>query len=204
MTSAAARTTPFLQDRRSNDRDDHAQLADIIFHCSFGRGEITLASGRKSNFYFDMKPSMLDPQGASLIAREILEEVTRVQGEYVGGLEMGAVPIAGAVCQHSFEIEKPVRGFFVRKQPKQHGAKKLVEGLPPGQTLQNKRIVVVDDVTTTGESAMLAVNACIAEGAKVALVISIVDRQEGAAEVFKARNIPFRSLFTASDFLARG
>jgi orotate phosphoribosyltransferase len=183
--------------------NERSRLADIIFNCCFGRGEITLASGRKSNFYFNMKPSMFDPEGAWLIAKQILEEVHRVQGEFVGGLEMGAVPISGAVCERSFESKTPVRGFFVRKKPKDHGAKKLIEGLPPNETLRERRVVIVDDVTTTGESALQAVDACKAEGAKIVLVISIVDRQEGATETFAKRDIPFKSLFSASEFLNR-
>ena len=116
---------------------------------------------------------------------------------------MGAVPITGAVCLHSHEIGRPVRGIFVRKKPKEHGAKKVVEGLSQGESLAGKKVVIVDDVTTSGESAMAAVKACQEEGAQIALVISIVDREEGAADLFGKLGIPFKALFRASTFLKR-
>ena len=180
-----------------------ARLADIIFERSFGYRAIRLASGRESHFYFDMKPSMLHPEGASRIARLLLAELKAVRAEYVGGLEMGAVPITGALCQHSHEQGFPVAGFFVRKAAKAHGAQKLIEGLSPGSTIAGKRVVVVEDVTTTGESAMKAVEACREAGADIALVVSIVDREEGAAAFFERQGLPFRSLFRASEFLSR-
>ena len=181
-----------------------ARLADIIYERSFGRGRITLASGRESDFYFDLKPSMLHPEGASLIAEQILAEIESARAEYVGGLEMGAVPITGAVCQHSHQQGSPVSGFFVRKQAKAHGARKAVEGLRPGETLAGKRVVVVEDVTTTGESAMKAVAACREAGAEVVLVVTIVDREEGAGGFFAENDLAFKALFSASEFLSRG
>ena len=183
--------------------DGRARLADIIFASSFGRGEITLASGRKSDFYFDMKPTIFNAEGGALIGRMLLPEIVAAGGEYAGGLELGAVPLAALVSQRGFEAGTPVNGFFVRKQPKGHGARKLVEGLAPGATLAGKRVVILEDVTTTGDSAFKAVEACAEAGANIVLVISLVDRQEGAVEAFAARKLPFRALFNASEFLAR-
>src|SRR5690606_13945037 len=97
----------------------------------------------------------------------------------------------------------PVHGFFVRKQVKDHGAKKLVEGLPKGETLAGKDIVIVEDVTTTGESAWKAAQACVAEGARLKLIATIVDREDGAEEFFKDKGVPFAALFRAGEFLAR-
>ena len=94
----------------------------------------------------------------------------------------------------------PLRAFFVRKQAKEHGARKLIEGLAPGETLAGKRIAVLEDVTTTGGSAMKAIEALKAEGAVIDRVITVVDRLEGAAETFKAAGIPFTALLTAADF----
>jgi orotate phosphoribosyltransferase len=182
---------------------ERARLADIVFARSFGRGKVILASGKESNFYFDMKPSMLHPEGAALIARALLDEVRRTGAGFVGGLEMGAVPITGALCQHSFEAGAPIFGFFVRKQPKGHGAKKLVEGLPKGETLAGKDIVIVEDVTTTGESAWKAAQACIEEGANLKLIATIVDREDGAEAFFRDKGVPFAAVFRASEFLAR-
>lgn len=197
FSRADARTSHF---RRRVSCDP---LEEIIFRKSFGRATVTLSSGRTSTFYFDMKPSMLDPEGAHFIAERILREATAVAADFIGGLEMGAVPITGAVCQLSYKSSHPVHGFFVRKKAKEHGAKKLIEGLPKGETLSGKRVVIVDDVTTSGGSALVAVQACKADGANVVMVISIVDREEGATETFTKEHVPFKSLFTASTFLDR-
>ena len=179
------------------------RLADIIFARSFGRARVILASGRESDFYFDMKPTMLDPEGAGLIAAQLFGALDGTGAEYVGGLEMGAVPITGGVCQLSFERGAPVRGFFVRKQAKGHGVKKLVEGLTRTESLAGKKAVILEDVTTTGESAWKAIEAVRETGADILLVISLVDREEGAAEFFAGKGVTFRSLFKASEFLRR-
>ncbi|HVL74292.1 MAG TPA: orotate phosphoribosyltransferase, partial [Beijerinckiaceae bacterium] len=155
---------------QAQDPEGRSRLADIIHRRSFGRAKVVLASGRESDFYFDMKPSMLDPEGASLMADGLLAPIAESGAEYVGGLEMGAVPITGAVCLRSHAVGRPVRGIFVRKKPKEHGAKKLVEGLARGETLAGRRVAVIEDVTTTGESAMKAVRALRDDGAEVVLV----------------------------------
>jgi orotate phosphoribosyltransferase len=123
--------------------------------------------------------------------------------DYVGGLEMGAVPIAGAVAQLSFMTGAPMQAFFVRKKPKEHGARLSVEGLMPGETLRGKRVVIVEDVTTTGGSAMKAVEAARESGAEIAFVLTIVDREEGATEAFAAQGLDFRVIYRASEFLSR-
>ncbi len=180
-----------------------ARLADIIATRSFGRGEITLASGRKSDFYFNLKPTMLDPEGAALLA-ELTYEALKDDGfDLVGGLEMGAVPLAGAIAQISWLKGHPIAAFFVRKKPKEHGARLAVEGLAKGESLAGKRIVIVEDVTTTGGSAMKAVEAVRDSGGTVSLVYTMVDREEGAEDTFRAANLPFRSLYRASEFLSR-
>lgn len=186
------------------ENEARARLADIIYARSFGRGKVMLASGKESDFYFDMKPTMLDPEGAGLIAAQLFDVISQHGADYVGGLEMGAVPITGGVCQLSFERGKPLRGFFVRKQAKGHGAQKKIEGLTKNESLAGKRIVIVEDVTTTGESAYKAIEECRAAGAEVVLVISIVDREDGAQDFFTKRNVSFTSLYRASEFLTRG
>jgi len=178
-----------------------ARLADIIRKRSFGRGEITLASGRKSDFYFNLKPTMLDPEGAALLTELTLDALKDDQLDYVGGLEMGAVPLAGAIAQLSWMKGNPLAAFFVRKKPKEHGARLAVEGLAKGETLRGKRVVIVEDVTTTGGSAMKAVEAVREAGGDVALVFTMIDREEGATETFGAANLPFRALYRARDFL---
>jgi len=178
-----------------------ARLIEIIRKRSFGRGEITLASGRKSSFYFNLKPTMLDPEGAALLA-ELTYEALKDDGlDYIGGLEMGAVPLAGAVAQLSWLKGHPIAAFFVRKKPKEHGARLAVEGLAKNESLQGKRVVIVEDVTTTGESALKAVDAVRDAGGEVVLVLTMVDREEGAAETFAEAGLAFRWLFRASEYL---
>ena len=177
------------------------RLIDIVRERSFSiGGETKLVSGRSTGFYFDMKPCMLHPEGAHLIATLILEALRGAKVDLIGGLEMGAVPLATAVAVASQAQGRPLPAFFVRKQAKEHGARKLVEGLAPGESLQGKRVVIVEDVTTTGGSSLKAIEAMRAEGAVVELVITVVDRLEGAAETFKAAGIPFTAILTAADF----
>ncbi|HUI97672.1 MAG TPA: orotate phosphoribosyltransferase [Xanthobacteraceae bacterium] len=179
------------------------RLRDIIHRRSFGYGEVKLASGRTSNFYFNLKPSMLDAEGAALLAQLTLDALAGEDIDYIGGLEMGAVPIAGAVAQLSHMLGVPVHAFFVRKHPKDHGARLSIEGLMPGEALAGKRVVIVEDVTTTGGSAIKAVDAVRAAGAEIAFVLTLVDREEGATEAFAAQGLEFRALFRASEFLNR-
>lgn len=185
----------------SSGTNARARLADIIRARSFGRGEITLASGRKSDFYFNLKPTMLDAEGATLLAELTLDALSGDKIDYVGGLEMGAVPLAGAIAQLSFMKGNPIQAFFVRKKPKEHGAKLTVEGLARGESLKGKRVVIVEDVTTTGGSALKAVDVVRDAGGEVALVFTMVDREEGAAETFKDAGLAFRALFRAAEFL---
>jgi orotate phosphoribosyltransferase len=188
--------------RRETARHDYrAELFELIRTRSFGRGKIMLASGRESDFYFDLRPTTIHPAGATCIGELIADALEGTNAEFVGGLEMGAVPIATSVAIASHRRGGNLQAFFVRKKPKDHGAKKLVEGLPKGETLKGKNVVVVEDVTTTGGSALQAAEALRQEGANIVLVLTIVDRLEGAAETFAAEKLPFRALFTADEFL---
>jgi orotate phosphoribosyltransferase len=180
-----------------------ARLAEIIRTRSFGRGEITLASGRKSDFYFNLKPTMLDPEGAALLAELSFEALKDDRLDYIGGLEMGAVPLAGAIAQLSWLKHQPIAAFFVRKKPKEHGARLAVEGLAKGESLRGKRVVIVEDVTTTGGSAIKVVDSVREAGGEIVLVFTMVDREEGAAETFAQAGVPFRALYKASEFLDR-
>jgi orotate phosphoribosyltransferase len=174
----------------------------IIREKSFAEGDFTLVSGRKSKYYLDMKPTLFSPEGATAVAELVLNELEDTRVDYIGGLAVGAIPLASAVAILSERYECPLPGFFVRSAVKDHGTKKLIEGLAAGETLAGKRVVIVDDVTTQGTSAMTAVEAAREAGAQIALVLSIVDREEGAEEFFRAQSIPFRWLFRASEFLS--
>jgi orotate phosphoribosyltransferase len=190
-----------LREKALSKSASRARLAEIIRKRSFGRGEITLASGRKSDFYFNLKPTMLDPEGAALLAELTYEALKDDNLDFVGGLEMGAVPLAGAIAQLSWIKGHPIAAFFVRKKPKEHGARLAVEGLAKGETLQGKRIVIVEDVTTTGGSALKAVEAVREAGGEIVLVFTMVDREEGATEAFAEAGVEFRSLYKAGEFL---
>jgi orotate phosphoribosyltransferase len=192
-----------MTDVSKTDASHRARLRDIIAKRSFGRGEITLASGRKSDFYFNLKPTMLDAEGAALLAELTLDALAGERIDYVGGLEMGAVPLAGAIAQLSFMRGAPIQAFFVRKKPKEHGARLSVEGLAPGETLAGKRVVIVEDVTTTGGSAIKAAEAVRESGADIVMVFTMVDREEGADQSFREAKLPFRSLYKAAEFLKR-
>jgi orotate phosphoribosyltransferase len=174
------------------------RLFDLIQERSFKKGRFILASGKESAYYFDSKPTMLHPEGAALLAELILMELQDVQADCVGGLEMGAVPLIAPVAMRSFEAGRALHGFFVRKTPKDHGTKQRIEGMD----LAGKSAIILEDVTTTGGSAMQAVELVKAAGGRVALVLSILDRGEGAAELYAAAGIPFKSLFRAEEFLA--
>jgi orotate phosphoribosyltransferase len=111
------------------------------------------------------------------------------------------VPLAGAIAQLSWLKGHPIAAFFVRKKPKEHGARLAVEGLAKSESLQDKRIVIVEDVTTTGGSALKAVQAVREAGGNVVLVLTMVDREEGATEMFAEAGLTFRSLYKAAEFL---
>lgn len=185
-------------DQSSRTLERRNNLFNLLKLRAFRRGRIVLASGKESDYYFDMKPAMLDPEGAGLLAELILEELQGVSADCIGGIEMGAVPLIAPVAMRSPDFERYLSGFFVRKAVKDHGTKKRIDGTD----IAGKTVVILEDVTTTGGSAMDAVNAVQDAGAKVALVLSILDRGEGAAELYAKAGIPFKSLFRAEEFLS--
>ena len=176
------------------------KVFDIVKRLSFSRGSFVLVSGRTSNYYLDMKPTMLNPEGASLLAELVLNKLEGVKMHYIGGLAMGAVPLLSQIAMLSYSKGRPIPGFFVRKAVKDHGTMKRIEGVKQSD-LKGMSVVILDDVTTTGDSAMQAVKAAQDAGAKVELVLSIVDREEGAAEFFAKQKIPFKWLFRAGELL---
>jgi orotate phosphoribosyltransferase len=187
--------------RQMPPHDYRAELFELIRTRSFGRGKIMLASGRESDFYFDLRPTTIHPAGATAAGELIADALEGINAEFVGGLEAGAISIATAAVIASHRRGGKLQAFFVRKKPKDHGAKKLIEGLPKGETLKGRNVVVVEDVTTTGGSSMQAVQALREEGANIVLVLTIVDRLEGAAENFAAEGLKFAALYTADEFL---
>jgi orotate phosphoribosyltransferase len=172
------------------------RLIEIIRRQSLLRNrDFVLTSGRSSNFFFDMKRTMFDPEGASLIADLLFEAMRKDDVDCIGGLETGAIPIVAALCARSWP-EKPMRGFFVRKEAKGHGTDQRIDGLLE----RGSRIILFEDVTTTGGSVMQAVIQARQFECVVSRVITVVDRLEGAAENFRAADIEFEALFTWRDF----
>ena len=179
----------------STDEKWH-RLRQIIRQQSLLRGErFLLASGEWSDYYFDMKPTTFDPEGASLVGELMFDKIKGLEFDFVGGLEIGAIPVVSSICMKSWP-ELPIYGFFVRDAAKDHGTKKLIDG----HIREGATVIIVDDVTTKGSSAMKAVTAVRSLGCKVLRAISIVDRQEGATKRFAAEGIQFESIFTTKDF----
>ena len=177
---------------------DERELFDIIRQRSFRRGKFTLASGRESELYFNLKPTMMSPKGALLCARALLARIWPENPDYVGGLEMGAVPVIAAISESE---GRPVKSFFVRKQPKGHGTMDMIEGLAANETLANTKAMVVDDVATSGGSILKAADAVRAAGATVEAALVIVDREEGAAETLQENGMRLLSVFKGREFL---
>jgi orotate phosphoribosyltransferase len=174
----------------------YPELAKIIETRSLKRGKFTLASGRTSDYYIDARLSSLDPEGALRIADAILNEIKDLKIDAVGGMDMGATPIVGAVAVRSFQIGRPLPTFVVRKEVKAYGTQKPIEGpIPPAPC----NVVIVDDVVTSGGSIIKAIDAVEKHGGKVLLAISVLDRNAGATEALADRKIPYRPLLTLAD-----
>jgi orotate phosphoribosyltransferase len=172
------------------------QLLAIISRASLLQGrEFRLTSGGSSNFFIDLKKTMLDPEGASLLADLLFDRIRAEDVDCVGGMETGAIPLIAAVCMRSWP-EKPVRGFFIRKEAKGHGTDQRVDGVLD----RGSRVILLEDVTTTGSSVMRAVDQTRQFQCTIVKVIAVVDRLEGAEENFRQAGITFEALFTRRDF----
>lgn len=177
------------------------KLLDILVARSFRRAEpgeqFTLASGAKSDYFIDGKMTVVAPDAAELIGEVIYEHTQDTDIEAIGGLQVGAVPLATSAVISFNRRGRPIEGFWVRDAAKDHGTKKLVEGgLKPGM-----RVAIVDDVFTKGGSALKAVQEVTKLGCKVVVVLALVDRLQGARELFEEHGITnFRSVFTIEDF----
>jgi orotate phosphoribosyltransferase len=184
---------------RQRDDSGRARLREIIAEKSFREGDFTLSSGRKSDIFINLKPTMLDPEGLNLIADQVLEKLQDHDAEFIGGILMGAAPVLLSVVQKSYFTARPLRGFWVRKERKAHGMQQMIDGDPGA----GDRIVVVDDVTTTGESLLKAVDAMRSRGCEIVGVLTIVDRCEGAVERVRESGYDLISIFDRYDFTSR-
>lgn len=172
------------------------RLREIIRARSLLRDrDFQLAGGGSSNYFFDMKKTMFDPEGAALLADLLFAMIENQPVDYVGGLETGAIPIVAALCARSWPT-KPLKGFFVRKETKGHGTDQTIDGLIG----RGGNVILFEDVTTTGGSVMQAVARAREQDCRILEVVTVVDRLEGAVANFAKQDIPFRSLFTRDDF----
>jgi orotate phosphoribosyltransferase len=180
---------------------DRARLLELLRTLSFERRKVVLASGKESDFYVDCKRTALTAEGHVLVGRLLLEKVRAIRPlvRGVGGLTLGADPIASAIALTSFLAGEPVDALIVRKEPKGHGTGQWIEGrktIPDGS-----RVVVIEDVVTTGGSALKAIERCRAEKLEPVACVALVDRLEGGREAIEAQGVPLDALFTRKDFI---
>ncbi len=185
MTAAS---TPELESERRALIDLIA--ADAVFH-----GDFTLSSGKKATYYVDMRKLTLDHRAAPAIGRLVLDAVRDLNVDAVGGLTLGADPIANAVMHASVAAGTPMDAFVVRKEPKDHGRGRQIEGAE----VAGKRVVIVEDTSTTGGSPLKAAEVAAAAGAEIVAVVTVVDRKTGAQAAVEAAGYEWRSLIDLDD-----
>lgn len=174
------------------------RLFQLIKTQAFFKGEFTLSSGKKSNYYLDARLVTLSAEGAFLCGKLIRDLVSDKSPTAIGGPTLGADPMVGAIGAVSFLEGKPVKTFIIRKEAKGHGKGRMVEG--PELTAKDN-IVVIDDVATTGKAFIHSIDALALDGLKPAACVCIIDRQDGAREALAARGVELFALFTAAEFL---
>jgi len=174
------------------------KLHQILLKEAFFKEKITLSSGKESDYYFDARRVTLSPAGAYLCAEIILEMVGPDKIDTIGGPTLGADPIVGAIAALSYQTPKPVNTFIIRKAPKPYGKQQQIEGplLNP-----NSRIILFDDVATTGKAFLQSMDVLKAMGLAPVYAVCIIDRQEGAREALAKVNCRLISIFTSADFL---
>jgi len=172
------------------------RLAQYINDLAVQRGEFTLTSGRKASFYIDLRQVSLDHRVAPLIGDLMLEVVSEFpEVELVGGLTMGADPIASAIMHRAVVAGRELDAFVVRKEPKGHGMGKQVEG----PDVSGRRVIVVEDTSTTGGSPLKAIEAVEKAGGTVVAVAVVVDRDTGAKQIIEEAGYPYRAALGLAD-----
>lgn len=179
------------------DDDGRRELLELILR-TFRRGSFRLSSGRETDFYLDLRQTLMRPRGIALAGDLVLDRLeTGAPVDAVGGMAVGAVPLVAAVLAAAArrDPETPLLGFFVRPQSKGHGLKRRIEG----SFAAGQRVALVEDTVTTGGSTLAALDVVEAAGGTVARVLCLVDRGEGAAERFAARGLVLEALITRED-----
>lgn len=175
--------------------DPRARLLQVFKERAFSFGKFTLASGKESTYYVNSKKAIFQSEVVCLLGQVLFDMTKDLQIEAAGGLEVGAIPMAAVLASEYHRQGRSLEGFFVRKQPKSHGSQERIEGVLKA----GMRVAVLDDVLTTGGSAIQAAAEIEKAGATIAAVVCIVDRLEGAREAVTAR-YDFRPIFTIRDF----
>ena len=180
------------------DRNDERwrRLRKLVSERSLRMGDFKLSSGRRSSYLFQLRQTTMLPEGAALLGEVILEYMYQHSIECIGGLELGAVPLVSSVAVMSHIRALPIDAFFVRKAPKEHGARETIDG----HLRDGAEVLMVDDVATTGGSILKAVEGIEGHGAYVRRALAVVDREEGAAENLAAHDIQLAAIFKRSDF----
>lgn len=174
---------------------NNSALVALLLEKSYREGDFVLSSGARSDFYLDAKQVTYDAGGIALVGEMMMQLMMEFRIEAVGGLTMGADAIVAGTVYASANTDTPLTGFVVRKEPKQHGLTKLLEGVNPS----GKRVAIVDDVITSGGSSLKAVNAAKNAGAHVVLVVGVVDREQGGPAAMHDAGVAFRALATISE-----
>jgi len=173
------------------------ELLDLILEVSFRREKVVLSSGKESDFYLDLRQTLMRPRGVALAGELVLEQILAGPSvDAVGGMAVGAVPLVAAIlAAASRDREAPLTGFFVRKETKKHGLGKRIEGAFEA----GRPVALVEDTVTTGGSTLEAVDAVEQAGGKVARVLCLVDRGEGGADAFARRGLTLEALYNRGD-----
>jgi orotate phosphoribosyltransferase len=179
------------------DTTERDTLRQMLLDRSMRFGEFVLSSGATSNYYVDVRKTSLHPVGLRMISKLFVELLEADRVTAVGGLTLGADPLVAGVMLRSAEIGRPLEGFLVRRSGKEHGMRGQVEGNLAG----HKRIAILDDVITSGDSAVVAAEAAESYKAEVVRVLAVVDRGQGASQVFQQRGYPFTALFSIGELL---
>uniref|UniRef100_A0A832I4C7 Orotate phosphoribosyltransferase n=1 Tax=Eiseniibacteriota bacterium TaxID=2212470 RepID=A0A832I4C7_UNCEI len=179
------------------DTQDRDRLRQMLLDRSMRFGEFVLSSGATSNYYIDVRKTSLHPDGLRLISAMFWDVLKDDGVTAVGGLTLGADPLVAGLMLHSREAGRPLEGFLVRRSSKDHGMRGQVEGNLAG----HKRVAILDDVITSGESALIAAEAAESYKAEIVRVVAVVDRGQGAAQIFQQRGYPFTALFSIGELL---
>ena len=176
---------------------DRESLRQMLLDRSMRFGDFVLSSGARSNYYIDVRKTSLHPEGLKLITRLFWEQLKSDDVTAVGGLTLGADPLVAGVLWWSHEQGRPLEGFLVRKSPKDHGMRGQVDGNLAG----HKRVAILDDVITSGESALIAAESAESYKAEVVRVLAVVDRGQGAGQIFQQRGYPYTPLFSIAELM---